>query len=437
MLHRKSAFALLLAAVYFIALYLLLYHTSQHQGILIVLFFSLAFLPATWLSVYMDERPSWVTYLPILAALLPVFSFPMLSDDVYRFLWDGHLVLDGIDPFHTVPSKLISQLSAEPYAKLYARLNSPSYHSVYPPVSQLFFVLAAAAENVAWNGVLIMKLAYATIHLLALGMFYRSPLHQRYPLFYLTYGLNPLVIVEGIGNLHAEVVMVAWLLIAWVMYHQKKTRWSAVFFALAIGTKLLPLMFLPIMVRWGKAGKTWMVTVFISLALLFVPFFLMVFSQGFFESLDLYFRKFEFNAGLYYLLRWLGFVISGYNLIQYLGPLLGLTALVCILLVSWRAPKWIAKGATFTELLLVIVTIYIFSVTTLHPWYLILPLAVSLMTKFRFVWIWSYLIVWSYTFYNGGQFAEDYGVIWVEYGVVAAVLWWEWQEWKKRRVTLG
>ncbi len=437
MQQRKSAFALLLTAVYFIALYFLLYHTSQHQGNLIVLCFSLAFVPATWLSLYMDERPSWVTYIPVLAALLPVFSFPMLSDDVYRFLWDGHLVLDGIDPFHTVPSQLISQLPAGPYAKLYARLNSPNYHSVYPPVSQVFFVLAAAAEKVAWNGVVIMKLAYAAIHLLALGMFYRSPLHQRYPIFYLTYGLNPLVIVEGMGNLHAEVMMVAWLIISWVMYQQKRTVWSGLFFALAIGTKLLPLMFLPIMVRWGKAGKTWMVTVFISLALLFVPFFLMVFSQGFFESLDLYFRKFEFNAGLYYLLRWLGFVISGYNLIQYLGPLLGLTALACILLVSWRAPKWIAKGATFTELLLVIVTIYIFSVTTLHPWYLILPLAVSLMSKFRFVWIWSYLIVWSYTFYNGGLFAEDYGVIWVEYGVVAAVLWWEWQEWKKRRVTFG
>ena len=437
MQHRKSAIAFLLSAVYFIALYFLVYHTSQYQGDLIVLFFSLAFVPATWLSMSMDERPSWVTYLPILAALLPIFSFPGLSDDVYRFLWDGHLVLDGVDPFHTVPSKLISQLPVEPYAKLYARLNSPHYHSVYPPVSQLVFALAAAAENVAWNGVLIMKLAYATIHLLALGMFYRSPLHQRYPIFYLTYGLNPLVIVEGIGNLHAEVMMVACLIISWVMYQQNKTRWSAVFFALAIGTKLLPLMFLPIIWKWGKAGKTWMTAVIMSLTLIFLPFFLLVFTQGFFESLDLYFRKFEFNAGLYCFLRWLGFVISGYNLIQYLGPLLGLSALVGILQVSWRAPLWIAQGATFAELLLAIVIMYVFSVTTLHPWYLIMPLSVSLLTRFRFVWIWSYLIVWSYTFYDGGLFAEDYSVIWVEYGVVAAVLWWEWQGWKKRRVTLG
>lgn len=435
--HRKSAIAFSLSAVYFIALYFLLYHTGQHQGNLIVLCFSLAFVPATWLVMFTEERPPWVTYLPVLAALLPVFSFPGLSDDVYRFLWDGHLVLDGIDPFHTVPSDLISRLPAEPYAQLYPRLNSPHYHSVYPPVSQVFFALAAAAEKASWNGVMTMKLAYAAIHLLALGMFYQSPLNQRYPLFYFAYGLNPLVVVEGIGNLHAEVMMVAWLLIAWVMYHQKKTRWSAVFFSLAIGTKLLPLMFLPIIWRWGKAGKTWMVTVIISLTLMFLPFFLMVFSQGFFESLDLYFRKFEFNAGLYYLLRWLGFVISGYNLIQYLGPLLAITALAGILMVSWRAPQWINKGATLTELLLAIVIIYIFSVTTLHPWYLILPLALSLLTRFRFVWIWSYLVAMTYTFYGGGQFAEDYGVIWVEYGVVIAVLWWEWREWKKRRVTLG
>ena len=69
---------------------------------------------------------------------------------------------------------------------------------------------------------MVMKIFYSAIHLIALMLFRKSALGRRYPGFYLAYGLNPLVVVEGIGNLHAEPLMVAFLILAAVWFERKK-----------------------------------------------------------------------------------------------------------------------------------------------------------------------------------------------------------------------
>jgi len=71
----------------------------------------------------------------------------------------------------------------------------------------------------------------------------------------------------------------------------------------AIATKLLPLMFLPFFIR--RLGL-----------------FSSVFLSNIGSSIGLYFQRFEFNGSIYYLFRWLGQQVSGYNQIRLLGPLL-------------------------------------------------------------------------------------------------------------------
>ncbi|HRD08665.1 MAG TPA: hypothetical protein PK037_13895, partial [Saprospiraceae bacterium] len=230
----------------------------------------------------------------------------------------------------------------------------------------------------------------------------------------------------GIGNLHAEPLMVAFLILAAVWFERKKMVGSALFFALAVSTKLLPLMFLPMLFFWKfKEQKRWFVFIALFCLLLFVPFFITFASGGFFQSIDLYYRKFEFNAGLYYLLRFVGQWATGYNLIRWLGPGLALLALSTILYLSINVNKWLEKGYALAEVGLWILLAYLFSLTTLHPWYLILPLAVSLCTRYISIWIWSYLITWTYQSYQITAFAENYALIFLEYAVLTCILVWE------------
>jgi hypothetical protein len=107
---------------------------------------------------------------------------------------------------------------------------------------------------------------------------------------------------------------------------------------LSAGVKLLPLLFLPLVL----AGKGWKTTLRLGawtaffFGLCWLPFL----SPGLvhiFSSINLYFQTFEFNAGVYYLLREAGYRIHGYNVIGTLGPLLGLTVGLSVLALAWIA----------------------------------------------------------------------------------------------------
>lgn len=413
--------------VFLLALYFLLFHAPQHEFLQIAIGYSISFLAAALLSFYLPLTVRDAGVLAVLATAMATVSFPALSDDVYRFMWDGYLIADGMDPLKYTPAELKDRLALAPYKDLYPQLNSQNYHTVYPPVAQLIFVLAVLAGKWGISVVFVMKACYALIHLLGLAAITQC-LHTQHRSRVLTfYGLNPLVIAEGIGNLHAEVLMVGFLFIAVWLFKNNKKGASAFSYALAVAAKLLPLMFLPLLWRMSKDKGRWMIYVVLSIGVIFIPFFMVYYAQGFVDSLDLYFRKFEFNAGLYYVLRWLGRVMTGYNLIRWLGPSLALLALLFILRLSWNSPRYARKGHSIAVMGLGVLMCYLLSLTTLHPWYLILPLAVSAFTDFRVVWIWTYLITWTYVFYDGGQYAENDGVVALEYAIVFLLVWWEWR----------
>ncbi|HUH33318.1 MAG TPA: hypothetical protein VLZ28_05150, partial [Daejeonella sp.] len=87
-----------------------------------------------------------------------LLSLPALSDDVFRFLWDGRLQQLGINPFDFTPSQIIGQNTDRFLGELYPHLNSPDYYSVYPQLLQYLFHLATelGGQNVL-AGTVVLK----------------------------------------------------------------------------------------------------------------------------------------------------------------------------------------------------------------------------------------------------------------------------------------
>ncbi|MEM6328194.1 MAG: hypothetical protein AAF791_13855, partial [Bacteroidota bacterium] len=88
---------------------------------------------------------------------------PTLSDDGYRYLWDGSRTLQGVSPYADTPREVIEAGETGPV--LLELLNSPDYHSVYPPVSQTFFAVAmwmGGSFGVAW---VILKLLFVIVEM--------------------------------------------------------------------------------------------------------------------------------------------------------------------------------------------------------------------------------------------------------------------------------
>lgn len=430
-----------LALVVFSALTLaLVYLPGQRDFDLILVLFAPAFTLYIWLY---QKANSENFYLFLAAAviirLLLLPAQPNLSDDIYRFIWDGRLIIQGYNPFDQLPGFYLTPENAAPglSAELYAKLNSQQYFTVYPPVAQGVFAFASfvfpdseTGATLVIRAVLIGFEAGTIAILPRLLAFWNFPRERA-----LLYALNPLVILEITGNLHFEGAMVFFFVAGLRFLQIGRTNGAALAIAGAVASKLIPLMFFPFFIRRLFLMGGWRsLFVFFALAglailLLFMPLLNGLFLQNIGESLALYFRQFEFNASLYYIERWLGFQLTGYNQIALIGPPLALLAAGFILIRTLidRGADW----KSLPGLCLWAIVFYLVCTTTVHPWYLILPLALSLFTRWRFPVLWSGLVVLTYAHYWDGAFRENYGLIAFEYIAVGGYLMWEVLGWRR------
>lgn len=383
----------------------------------------------------------WLAVLGIALRLALVFAFPLLSDDVYRFIWDGHLVAAGENPFAQLPAYYLEPGKTVPglTAALFDQLNSPAYYTIYPPVAQGVFTAAVWLFPTSWYGAaVVMKLFLFACELGSLWLLWRllgggaqdakevekPGSLARTNLLY--YWLNPLIIVEITGNLHFEGAMVFFLLLTY--YLLQRSRWVAagIAMAAAVASKLLPLLLLPYLIRrlWGRPFWVFSVAIGASLLLFFAPLLLSPgFLAGFRSSLALYQQKFEFNASLYYLARAVGYQQVGWNLIATIGPFLAKVSAVGIMLLALLDGR--SSWRTLPAGWLLAFVFYLLCATTVHPWYLSVPIVLCVFTPWRFPLLWSFLILLTYASYATVPYAENLWLVALEYLVVVGFAVWE------------
>ncbi|GAB3203247.1 hypothetical protein ABID22_000954 [Pontibacter aydingkolensis] len=417
---RIAAYTLLaLSAAVYLALG---YATPRTAFTQLLLLYAVLF--AAYLYMANHKLNIWVGIgAAILFRLLFLFAEPALSDDYFRFIWDGRLLAAGVNPYAHIPSFFITADAPQVAGitkDLYQQLNSQQYFSVYPPVTQAVFWLSATLSPESIKGsIVVMRfiliLAELGSILLLLRLLRKMALPEKHLLLY---ALNPLVIVELTGNLHFEAIMIFFLLLALHQLFYQRSIVSGVAFGLAIGAKLIPLMFLPFLLR--KLGF-YKFVVFAASALfiliaIFYPLVNLELLQNMWQSIDLYFQRFEFNASFYYLLRWLGFRLTGYNQIAILGPLLSLITLVVIIALAFV--KKLASIRRLAGYMAVALTVYLFLATTVHPWYICTVLALTVVSNFRYAVVWSGLAILTYATYRHTPYHEDLGLVTLEYTLV-------------------
>lgn len=363
--------------------------------------------------------------LGILVRICLLFNTPSFSDDYFRFIWDGRIsAIDKENPYLSLPEKCEEQSKVSHcHEDLYEGLNSKQYYTVYPPINQFTFSLAVMLGNqniqfeLFWLKFLVLLAELAIIYLLPklLSRLKKEPTRA------LIYILNPLVIIEVMGNLHFEGTMFFFLILAFWLYLNQKKFFSALMYAFAIGTKLIPLLFLPYLIRKYRFKNAFLYSLLVGLLvlLMFLPFLNQELISNFWSSIDLYFQSFEFNASIFYLIREIGFWIKGYDIVQTLGPILVATSAILIILLALQG-KWL-KNEWFEKLVLCL-TIYLLFATTVHPWYVITLLGISVFSKYHFPRYWSLLVFLSYSHYWGGGYAENYVLIFLEYLILFCLI---------------
>lgn len=385
-------------------------------------FYSLAFL--SFIALYKDETVAekQLFRLGILFRILFIFGLPFWSQDYYRFIWDGNLMIDGINPYLNTPNQIINTTSINSAQELYSKMGtlSASHYSNYPPINQLFFTISSFFSNHSiFISALILKLIiiFSDIGIYHYGRKILLLLNQN-PKKILLYFLNPLIIVELTGNLHFEGVMLFLFSVGIYLFFKERFLFAAIFIALSISTKLLPLLLLPFFYqKLGFKKSIYFYSIVIGiLAVTIVPFASPKLFSNYTETIELWFTNFEFNASIYYLVREIGFYIKGYNIIGIVGKI---TPIITIALILYYALfKTNNKPTDLFSNALIALSLYFFISTTVHPWYGANLVLLSIFTRFKFPIIWSYLIVLSYFAYSQIPFKENFILLFIEYGVV-------------------
>lgn len=369
-------------------------------------------------------------WLAILCRLIFLFAIPSLSDDYFRFIWDGALTSHGINPYLYLPDA-VSQLHGQPLPaflnQMKAGMNSLPYYSPYPPVLQfIFFAMVKLGGFNVMGNVLVLRLfallAECGIMMLAIKLLAHFKMERGRVLWY---ALNPLVIIELTGNLHGEVIMIFFMLLAIYLIIKNEFIFSAVVMGLAVSTKLLPLIFLPAIIYFlgRRRGIIYMFVMLSIVAVSFFPFFNAVFIQHMAQSIGYYFQKFEFNASIYYILRWMGYDVTGFNLIYFIGKALPVFAAAFIVWVTLY--KDINNAQVFIERLLLSLLVYYGFSLIVHPWYISVLVVLSIFTRYKFAFIWSGLIMLTYSTYLQKPYHEILWVTALEYIGLGTVLYFE------------
>jgi len=134
-------------------------------------------------------------------ALLPVP--PELSGDLYRYLWDGHVLLSGQNPYAFAPGHEAVASLRTPWHGL---INHPDVPTIYPPGAQFLFVLATVAGSVAGGPALAAKLLWIALDLACGFLLQRVAVWRgrRPESVLLWYLWSPLLIVETAWNAHLD-----------------------------------------------------------------------------------------------------------------------------------------------------------------------------------------------------------------------------------------
>ena len=328
-------------------------------------------------------------------AFLPLL--PGLTDDLYRYIWDGWLQIEGINPYRFVPEN--EALTDFQSSQLFHHLNSPSYYSVYPPLAQAVFAFGGWVYSiVGW------KLAYYVLKCIFTaaefgGVLLLSQMTGTRNL--LLYAWNPLVLLEVAGQGHTEGLLV--FLIAGLMWAIRKDagRMASVAIAGAGMVKIYPFVLGPFLLRRYGWSAIWPgVLVVFGLS---VPYAAPYTLSHIWASVDLFARLFEFNAGPYYLTKYTLWLGTGSDWSKQIGPTLRylfLASLPVLYLLDWKE-DWSFRWAS-----LVTLGLFLALSTTVHPWYL-LPVLLLSSLSIRPAWPWFWLGVVStgtYLFYVDGSY---------------------------------
>ena len=337
-------------------------------------------------------------------------SAPLVSDDVYRYVWDGRVQRFGVNPYETAPD---DPAVRDLHTDLTRRIDPTSAElpTIYPPAAELFFRLVTTVHE----SVMAMVAAVLLCDALTIFVLWRWLVTTgRDPWWVIAYAWHPLVALEGAGAGHIDVVGTLLVVTAAYALTQRRTFLASAALALSVAVKFLPVVLVPLL--WRRVRPRDVVMGLGVVVLLYVPFTSLVTGLPV-GSLGTYAAQWRFNGPLFAILQpWLGTA----------GVLALATTCGFALAAVARARLGVSDPAAWAWPMAAVLLL----MPAVYPWYLVwmTPFLTTRLTWPLVAWTLTSpmtYVVWGSELAGTGWVLPGW-VVPLEYGVVAGVGFWVW-----------
>lgn len=367
-----------------------------------------------WDTMRADEADGWALFIVVSfailfrAAALPQDS--ILDDDLYRYVWDGRMWLNGINPYLYPP--IHPALAAYRDDLIFPNINFPHVPTIYPPLSQYVF---AGAVWIFGDSLVGMKLFWTFFDLLTVAaLIGLLKTLGRNPVRAVIYAWCPLAVKEVAGSGHLDSLAVFLTVIAaWTA--ARRPALSSMALGAAVAAKLYPLAIAPFFIR--RLGLRFLIAPAVTL-LAYAPFW----SAGpskIFAGFTVYADRWMFNPGFFDVARRV-FSIFSENGLEMAKAALGLAVAAVI---AWLFRRDDGTTRKLSESVMWTLAALLLAAPTADPWYLLWFLPFMAAAPSPALFAWTGLSFLSYGFYY-----EERDIAWLraaEYIPVYALLLWE------------
>lgn len=340
---------------------------------------------------------------------------PVGSPDYYRYVWDGKVQANGINPYRYAPdSPALDKLHTNMIPRF---VTYPNMKTIYPPLSELFFYCAYLIGGQSYLGIKVVILALDLLTMF--GIFLTLKLLKVDKKYLLIYALCPLPLIQFFLDGHVDVLGFTFLIFTIYFYLSGRKTLAFIFVGLSMLIKPLALIVVPVLFFTEKGALNRLKAAIIPIllfGLFYVPY---MFTGTPFSALMKFTENWTFNGVVFHVLD--AFIHDNQRA----------RAVCATLLVIAYVPMILSKKDFLPKIYLSVILLFIFS-PIVHPWYIgwlavLLPL-VPRWSGIAYVGLSSLTAFTILTYQLTGAWHDYTLVLIFEYGPVVGLLLWElWQ----------
>lgn len=217
------------------------------------------------------------------------------SDDIYRYLWEGKLQLNFINPYSFAPeSRGLEHLRDE----FYSGINHKNLATIYPPLTLIMFAIADFISH----SIISMKSIFLFFDILIIFILVRFLRESgRNPVNVLIYAWSPLVLISFAARGHCDSLQIFFVILALYFYSRQKNLSSITSITLAVAAKITSVIIVPFLLLKNKPG--YIIVLFLITILLYLPYINA--SEGLFYTLLHFGSQYHFNDSVHFVIFYL------------------------------------------------------------------------------------------------------------------------------------